>query len=188
MLDVLKQADSDFKILTVSKFLHCLLAPVVFQNAHVLKDSLTSIKKLDEVWIPARSQSLIHYFDVIALYPSIDLERGLKLMSWFLIAFCNNFQDKVKNRYFLYLASSSLTAKFLVRKFALICFFNCLAQPWELLLQWCTQIFIYLLLKQKLLTALMFAFDSIFDRLMVESLYGMGQIKTFKCFLMPSIA
>ena len=59
-----------------SKFLHCLLAPVVFRNAHVLKESLTLIRKLDEMRIPADHNIRFATFDVTALYPSIDLERG----------------------------------------------------------------------------------------------------------------
>ena len=154
MIDVLKQTDSDFKILTASfknikgfkplfktlsnwhrdclnepklcpirllykvhkpgretrpiidntnyytgqdsNFLHCLLAPVVFRNAHVLKDSLTLIRKLDEVRIPAGHNFRFATFDVTALYPSIDLERGLKSLRWFLNTFCNDFHDEVK--------------------------------------------------------------------------------------------
>jgi hypothetical protein len=67
-----------------STFLHCLLEQVVFQNAHVLQDSLTLIRKLDKVRVSADHNLRFATFDVTALYPSIDLERGLNSMKWFL--------------------------------------------------------------------------------------------------------
>ena len=79
----------------MSTFLHCLLGPKVFQNPHVLKDSLTLIRKLNEVRVSADHNLRFATFDVTALYPSIDLERGLNSMTWFLKTFCLEFQPEV---------------------------------------------------------------------------------------------
>ena len=79
----------------MSTFLHCLLGPKVFQNPHVLKDSLTLIRKLNEVRVSADHNLRLATFDVTALYPSIDLERGLNSMTWFLKTFCLEFQPEV---------------------------------------------------------------------------------------------
>jgi hypothetical protein len=78
-----------------STFLHCLLGPSVFRNTHVLKDSLTLISKLDKVRVSAAHNLRFTTFDVTALYPSIDLERGLNSIKWFLNTFCVEFQPDV---------------------------------------------------------------------------------------------
>ena len=79
----------------MSTFLHCLLGPKDFQNPHVLKDSLTLIRRLNEVRVSANHCLRFATFDVTALYPSIDLERGLNSMIWFLNTFCFEFQSEV---------------------------------------------------------------------------------------------
>jgi len=91
-----------------STFLHHLLGPAVFNNAHVLKDSLALIRKLDKVNVSANQNLRFATFDVTALYPSIDLERGLNSLKWFLETFCAEFQPEVK-RLVLVLARFVLT-------------------------------------------------------------------------------
>ena len=78
-----------------STFLHCLLSPAVFQNTHVLKDSLTLIRRFDKVRVSADRNLRFATFDVTALYPSIDLERGLNSMKWLLNTFCTEFLPDV---------------------------------------------------------------------------------------------
>ena len=76
----------------LSQFLHCVLAPAVFRNEHVLKDALTLIRRMDRM--QTGSNLRVTTFDVTALYPSIDLERGLNSLRWFLQTFCVEYQDK----------------------------------------------------------------------------------------------
>jgi hypothetical protein len=74
-----------------SQFLHCLLEPAVFRNEHVLKDALTLIRRMDSMQPGPNLR--VTTFDVTALYPSIDLERGLNSLRWFLNTFCSEYQD-----------------------------------------------------------------------------------------------
>jgi hypothetical protein len=74
-----------------SQFLHCLLEPAVFRNEHVLKDALTLIRRIDSMQPGPNLR--VTTFDVTALYPSIDLERGLNSLRWFLNTFCSEYQD-----------------------------------------------------------------------------------------------
>ena len=57
--------------------------------------SLTLIRKLDKVSVSTDHNLRFATFDVTALYPSIDLERGLISMKWFLETFCVDFQPEV---------------------------------------------------------------------------------------------
>ena len=79
----------------MSTFLHYQLGQKVFQNPFVLKDSLTLIRQLKEVQVSADRNLRFATFDVTALYPSIDLERGLKSLKWFLETFCFEFEPAV---------------------------------------------------------------------------------------------
>jgi hypothetical protein len=79
----------------MSTFLHYQLGQKVFQNPFVLKDSLTLIRQLKEVQVSAGHNLRFATFDVTALYPSIDLERGLKSLKWFLETFCFEFEPAV---------------------------------------------------------------------------------------------
>ena len=78
-----------------STFLHCQLGPKVFDNPFVLRDSLTLIRQVKEVKVEAGHTLRFATFDVTALYPSIDLERGLNSLTWFLKTFCVEFQPAV---------------------------------------------------------------------------------------------
>ena len=77
-----------------SDWLHCILAPYVFENKLVLKDSLTLIRRMETMAVSPRLR--VATFDVTALYPSIDLERGLKSLSWFLETFCFRLDKDVQ--------------------------------------------------------------------------------------------
>ena len=80
----------------VSTFLHCILKPKVFANEHILTDSVSLIRLLDGVRVPAGHKLRIATFDVTALYPSIHLESGLRSLAWFLETFCPEFSPVVK--------------------------------------------------------------------------------------------
>ena len=63
------------------------LNPWVLKHKHVLKDSLSLCRTLDDIRLPENIK--IATFDVTALYPSIDLERGLCSLEWFIRKFTN---------------------------------------------------------------------------------------------------
>ena len=69
-------------------------------------------------------------FDVTSLYPSIDLERGLKSLRWFLDTFCNDFHDEVKKMVLSLSCFVQTHCFFSCPDLVLIRFFNWLAQPW----------------------------------------------------------
>jgi len=73
----------------ISTFLHQVLAPKVFRHPFVLRDSLSFIRMLDKLFVPTSNKLRFATFDVVALYPSIDLERGLKSLKWFLETECD---------------------------------------------------------------------------------------------------
>ena len=73
----------------ISTFLHQILASKVFSHWFVLKDNLSFIRMIDILNSPFNGNLRFATFDVTALYPSIDLERGLKSLEWFLGAECN---------------------------------------------------------------------------------------------------
>ena len=62
----------------ISTFLHQVLAPKVFSHRFVLKDSLSFIRMIDILNTPFNDNQRFATYDVTALYPSSDLERGLK--------------------------------------------------------------------------------------------------------------
>ena len=71
----------------ISTWLHHQLNPWVLKHKHVLKDSLSLCRTLDDIRLPENIK--IATFDVTALYPSIDLERGLYSLEWFIRKFTN---------------------------------------------------------------------------------------------------
>ena len=79
-----------------SQFLHCMLHPFVFKHRFVLKDSLTFVRMLDELVVLNDNRLRWATYDVQALYPSIDLERGLKSLKWFMETECN-FNDNLQD-------------------------------------------------------------------------------------------
>lgn len=91
----------------ISQFLHYLLAAAVFRNEHVLKDALTLIRRMDRMKTGPNLR--VTTFDVTALYPSIDLERGLNSLRWFLDTICVEFQDKALKDLIMVLARFVLT-------------------------------------------------------------------------------
>jgi hypothetical protein len=80
----------------ISTFLHQVLVPKVFSHPFVLRDSLSFIQKLDALILPESNNLRFATFDVVALYPSIDLERGLKSLKWFLETECD-FNEQLPN-------------------------------------------------------------------------------------------
>ena len=72
-----------------------MLAPKVFSNRLVLKDSRTLIHYIEAM--PVSSRLRVATFDVTALYPSIDIERGLISLQWFLTSFCFEFHRDVQD-------------------------------------------------------------------------------------------
>ena len=58
-------------------FLHCQLQKKVWKHSNVLKDSLDLIRELETASFSAVSEPRLTTADVVALYPSIRLERGM---------------------------------------------------------------------------------------------------------------
>ena len=94
-----------------SQLLHCLLAPAVFRNEHVLRDALTLIRRMDKMQTGPNLR--VTTFDVTALYPSIDLERGLTSLRWFLNTFSSEYQDNKLKDLIMVLARFVLTHCFI---------------------------------------------------------------------------
>ncbi len=94
-----------------SQFLHCMLYPYVFKHRFVLNDSLSLIRMLDRLVVPTDNRLRWATYDVHALYPSIDLERGLKSLQWFMETECN-FNDNLRE-FILVLARFVLTHSYI---------------------------------------------------------------------------
>jgi hypothetical protein len=65
-----------------SQFLHCQLQTGVWKHQHVFRGSLDLIRILDQKRFESHGEALINSTDVNALYPSINLERGMTALSW----------------------------------------------------------------------------------------------------------
>jgi hypothetical protein len=79
----------------ISKWLHCILGPFVFGNRLVLKDSRTLVRTIEAM--PVTPGLRVATFDVVALYPSINIERGLISLRWFLNTFCFCYDQSVRD-------------------------------------------------------------------------------------------
>jgi hypothetical protein len=104
-----KIGDATYYTSQTSTFLHCHHGQKVLQNPIFLKDSLTLVRQLKEVQVSASHNIRFATFDVTALYPSIDLERGLKSLKWFFEPFCFEFEPAVTELMILVLARFILT-------------------------------------------------------------------------------
>ena len=67
-----------------SQFLHCQLQTEVWKHQHVLRDSLDLIRILERKRFESHGEATLTSADVNALYPSINLERGMTALSWFM--------------------------------------------------------------------------------------------------------
>ncbi len=67
-----------------SHFLHSQLKEAVWRHAHVLRDSLDLILMVEGLRFDAAEQIMLTAADVNALYPSIQLERGMAALQWFI--------------------------------------------------------------------------------------------------------
>jgi hypothetical protein len=67
-----------------SQFLHCQLQTDVWKHQHVLRDSLDLIRILEQKRFESHGEAILTSADVNALYPSINLERGMTALSWFM--------------------------------------------------------------------------------------------------------
>jgi len=68
----------------LSHFLHCQLKDSVFGHQYVLKDSLSLIREIEKWKFQNSDDIYLLSADVAALYPSIDLERGIEALRWFI--------------------------------------------------------------------------------------------------------
>ena len=68
----------------LSHFLHSQLIDVVNAHAHVLKDSLSLIRELESMSFSPKHNILLTSADVAALYPSINIEDGMKVLQCFM--------------------------------------------------------------------------------------------------------
>ena len=69
---------------SASHFLHCQLQEEVWKHPHVLRDSLDLIRTLEGLSFDPGEGVLLTSADVNALYPSIDLQRGMAALQWFM--------------------------------------------------------------------------------------------------------
>jgi len=67
-----------------SHFLHSQLKEAVWKHPHVLKDSMELIRTIRGLRFNADEQIMLTAADVNALYPSIQLERGMAALRWFM--------------------------------------------------------------------------------------------------------
>ena len=68
----------------ISNFLHSQLAEAVFMHPHVLKDSLSLIRMLENMNLSPDQEIFLTSADIAAPYPSINIEDGLEAMRWFM--------------------------------------------------------------------------------------------------------
>ena len=74
----------DYPTGPASHFLHCQLQEEVWKHPHVLCDSLDLIRTLEGLIFDSGEGVLLTSADVNALYPSIDLQRGMAALQWFM--------------------------------------------------------------------------------------------------------
>ena len=67
----------------ISHFLHSQLVDDVMRHPHVLKDSITLIRRLEALQMCCR-EIYITTADVAALYPSINIDAGMDALRWFM--------------------------------------------------------------------------------------------------------
>ena len=67
-----------------SHFLHCQLKEAVWKHPHVLRDSLELVRIIEGLSFGTAEQIMLTAADVNALYPSIQLERGMAALRWFM--------------------------------------------------------------------------------------------------------
>ena len=67
-----------------SHFLHSQLEEAVWTHPHVLRDSLELIRIVGGLRFDAVEQIMLTAADVNALYPSIQLERVMTALRWFM--------------------------------------------------------------------------------------------------------
>ena len=68
----------------ISHFLHSQLIDAVNRHENVLKDSLSLIRLLEATPISPDQNILLTSADVVALYPSINIEDGMTALQWFM--------------------------------------------------------------------------------------------------------
>ena len=68
----------------ISQFLHSQLIDAVNRHDHVLKDSLSLIRLLEAMPLSPDQNILLTSADVAALYPSINIDDGMKALQWFM--------------------------------------------------------------------------------------------------------
>ena len=74
----------DYPTGPASHFLHCQLQEEVWKHPHVLRDSLDLIRTLEGLSFDSGEGVLLTSADVNALYPSIDLQKGMAALHWFM--------------------------------------------------------------------------------------------------------
>ena len=106
------EAAIDYVTGPASHFLHAQLKEAVWKHPHVLKDSLTLIRTLEGLNFEPSEQIRLTAADVNALYPSIQLDKGLAALRWFM-EHHTNFNQTLKDLC-LKLAYFVLTNNYLV--------------------------------------------------------------------------
>ena len=79
-----------------SNFLHSQFQLAVSKNDLILEDSSQLIALLDQMKIDDDEQLLLNTADVTALYPSIDIEDGIKALDWFMETFMSDTRTETK--------------------------------------------------------------------------------------------
>jgi hypothetical protein len=74
----------DYPTGPASHFLHCQLKEEVWKHPHVLRDSLDLIRTLEGLSFDSGEGVILTSADVNALYPSINLQRGMAALQWFM--------------------------------------------------------------------------------------------------------
>ena len=82
----------------ISHFLHSQLIGAVNKHEHVLKDSLSLIRLLEATPISPDQNILLTSADVVALYPSINIEDGMTALEWFM-AEHTSLPKKMQSKY-----------------------------------------------------------------------------------------
>ena len=97
-----------------SRFLHSQLKEAVWKHPHVLNDSLELIRILEGLEFNAADQITLTAADVNALYPPIQIDRGMEALKWFMdyhTSFNPTFKDMILKLAFFVLTNNYVTCQ-----------------------------------------------------------------------------
>ena len=96
----------------ISKWLHATLAPIVFKHPYVLKNTEAWIERTKALTLPRNKKPRLLTMDVVSLYPSIELEDGVKALEIFLTTKATNI-PKALHKFIIRAARAVLSENYI---------------------------------------------------------------------------